>query len=63
MINVFDGARILLTGASSGIGLSLARKLNDAGGDILGIGRRPDNQLPEGFPAISYRAVDLTTWF
>ena len=60
MINVFDGARILLTGASSGIGLSLTRKLHDAGGDILGIGRRPDNALPEGFPAIPYRAVDLS---
>ena len=60
MINVFDGARILLTGASSGIGLSLVRRLHAAGGDILAIGRRPAEELPADYPPIPYRAVDLS---
>lgn len=60
MINIFDGARILITGASSGIGLSLTRRLHAAGGEILGIGRRPDEDLPADFPAIAYRPADLS---
>lgn len=60
MVNIFDGARIVLTGASSGIGLSLTRRLHAAGADILGIGRRTERELPADFPAITYSAVDLS---
>ena len=60
MLNIFDGARILVTGASAGIGLCLTRKLSAAGGEILGVGRRPANQLPDDFPPVTYNAADLS---
>ncbi len=59
MINIFNGARILITGSSAGIGLCLTRKLHAAGGEILGVGRRPADELPDDFPAVTYLHTDL----
>lgn len=59
MLNIFDGRRVLITGASAGIGLSLARKIRLMGGEVLACGRRPESELPEDFPDISYRSIDL----
>jgi short-subunit dehydrogenase len=59
MLNIFENRRVLITGASAGIGLSLARKVHLAGGNILAIGRRPAGELPDDFPDIAYSAVDL----
>ena len=59
MQNIFERRRILITGASAGIGLSLTRKVHLAGGDLLAIGRRPAGELPDDFPDIPYHAVDL----
>lgn len=59
MVDIFRGARILITGASAGIGLCLARRLHAAGGEILGTGRRIERQLPADFPNIIYRTVEL----
>ncbi len=59
MLNIFEGRRILVTGASGGIGLSLTRKMALAGGEILGVGRRPASELPGDFPAITYCQADL----
>lgn len=60
MLNIFDGKRILITGASAGIGLSLTRKMHLAGGEILGVGRRASDELPDDFPEISYHSADLS---
>lgn len=59
MSNIFDGRRVLITGASAGIGLSLVRKIRLMGAEVLGCGRRPESELPEDFPDISYRSIDL----
>lgn len=59
MLNIFEDRRTLITGASAGIGLSLARKIHLAGGDMLAVGRRPASELPADFPEIPYSAIDL----
>ena len=38
---VLKGKRVVLTGATRGIGLAVARRLLDAGAEILGVGRSP----------------------
>ena len=60
MIDIFHGARILITGVSAGIGLCLTRRLHAAGGEILGVGRRTEAELPADFPHIAYRMADLS---
>jgi short-subunit dehydrogenase len=59
MLNIFDGRRVLITGASAGIGLSLARKISLSGAEVLAFGRRPQSELPGDFPDIAYRSIDL----
>jgi short-subunit dehydrogenase len=60
MMNIFEGKRILITGASAGIGLSLTRKIHMSGGEILAVGRRAAGELPEDFPDVTYCAMDLS---
>ena len=60
MADFFDGKKVVLTGASSGIGLALARHLAAGGASILATGARAEIDLPSGFPDIGYVSVDLT---
>lgn len=55
-MNPLEGATILVTGASSGIGRSLCCDLLDCGSAVLGVSRRP-GALPEGVAPIE---ADLT---
>ncbi|HSM41890.1 MAG TPA: SDR family NAD(P)-dependent oxidoreductase [Afifellaceae bacterium] len=59
MLNIFDGRRVLITGASAGIGLSLVRKISLFGAEVLACGRRPRSDLPGDFPDVAYRSIDL----
>ncbi len=59
MLNIFDGRRVLITGASAGIGLSLARKISLSGAEVLACGRRPQGELPADFPDVAYRSIDF----
>ncbi len=62
-----EGARVVVTGASSGIGRALARQLNRAGAQLVLTARREDRlrelaaELQERGPAVRYRAGDITS--
>src|SRR5690606_24324400 len=51
-------ARVLLTGASGGIGRPIALALREAGASVMGVGRAADSPLPAG---TSWVRADLTT--
>jgi NAD(P)-dependent dehydrogenase (short-subunit alcohol dehydrogenase family) len=51
--------RYLVTGASSGIGLALVRRLVLRGDAVLSTGRRAAADLPADFPDCSYLQADL----
>jgi short-subunit dehydrogenase len=59
MLNIFEHRRILITGASAGLGLGMACRAHKAGGQVLATGRRPAGELPDDFPDIPYCAADL----
>lgn len=48
----------LVTGASSGIGLSIVQQLARHGHRIIATGLRPASELPADFPDIAYHAID-----
>ena len=48
-----------VTGASSGIGLSMVRRLKIGGAMVIGTGRRAASDLPADFPDIAYIPADL----
>ncbi|HSG95633.1 MAG TPA: SDR family NAD(P)-dependent oxidoreductase [Afifellaceae bacterium] len=49
-----------MTGASSGIGLALARRLDAQQADLLAVGRRGAAGLPPDFPKIAYQPLDIS---
>lgn len=51
--------RALVTGASSGVGLALVRRLAASGAEVLATGQRPAQDLPADFPDCRYLALDL----
>ena len=61
----FSQKRVIVTGASSGIGLALARRLATQGADLMAIGRRATADLPPDFPQIgnkiAYQSLDIST--
>jgi short-subunit dehydrogenase len=56
----FSQKRVIVTGASSGIGLALARRLDAQGADLMAIGRRAAADLPPEFPQIGYHSLDVS---
>ncbi len=50
----------LITGASSGIGLALAQLLAGQGHRVVATGLRPASALPDDFPDVTYRSLDVT---
>ena len=56
----FSQKRVIVTGASSGIGLALVRQLDTQGADLMAIGRRAASELPPDFPQIGYQSLDVS---
>jgi len=52
--------RVLVTGASSGIGLAMVRRLAAQGAEVLATGQRAQSALPADFPDCRYLPLDLT---
>ncbi len=59
MATYYNGRHIVLTGASSGIGLALARHLSARGAVLLATGARAKADLPSEFPDIRYVSIDM----
>lgn len=60
----FSGKKVLVTGASRGIGRLLSKTLSDAGADVYGLGRNVDllNSLEKECSNIHPVHVDLADW-
>ena len=57
----FDGARVLVTGGTSGIGQAIAAAYADAGAEVIITGTRADLAAYEGdFSGFSYRQFEIT---
>ncbi|MBW6458646.1 MAG: SDR family NAD(P)-dependent oxidoreductase, partial [FCB group bacterium] len=50
--------RVLVTGASSGIGKAIALLLKNEGFEVIGTSRDPDN-IKEKIPGVRYEALDM----
>lgn len=65
MSSWLDDARVALTGASSGIGLALTRRISNRTRHLIACGLRPASELPGSFPRLrepaSYLCADLAT--
>ena len=61
MIN-FKNKKILITGASGGIGNELVKKFVDLGGDVLGTGTNPDrlDSLKKKYTTIKVKKFDIS---
>jgi len=53
-----SGARVLVTGASKGIGRAIAASLSERGYEVSGTARRPD-AVDNRLPNVAYLALDL----
>ena len=60
MIN-FENKKILITGASGGIGKALVKKFTSLGGDVCGSGTKIEklDQLKKEFPSIKVKKFDM----
>ena len=54
------GKRLIVTGASSGIGQVLARELIEDGWEVWGLARRPQEDLPGG--GFRHSVCDVADW-
>ena len=62
-INLFDltGKRVLITGSSQGIGLTLARGLGEAGASIIVNGRN-EEKLSDAAKELKKQGLQLISW-
>ena len=56
----FKNKKILITGASGGIGVELVKKFNSLGGSVLGAGTKTEklDKLKKQFPDIKVKKFD-----
>ena len=58
----FKNKKILITGASGGIGVELVKKFNSLGGSVLGAGTKTEklDKLKKQFPDIKVKKFDIS---
>ncbi|ODV42026.1 short-chain dehydrogenase [Cupriavidus sp. UYMMa02A] len=61
--STLSGKRVLIVGGTSGIGLSAAIQANDAGANVIVLGREPDmaKRVAEGHGFEGWRSADVTS--
>ncbi len=59
----FDGATVLITGGSSGIGLSLVKQCLSAGSNVVITGRRESalKDVQTQYPSVKYYVADMAS--
>lgn len=57
----FTGAKVLVTGATSGIGRATAAAFQAAGAEVTITGTRQAGDYPELLPGVAYRQLDLAS--
>lgn len=57
----FHGARVLVTGATSGIGRATAAAFQEAGAQVTITGTRPASAYPDLLAGVEYRQLDLAS--
>lgn len=55
----FTGARVLVTGGSSGIGHATAVAFRDAGADVLVTGTRPQDEVETDLTGLAYHRLEM----